>query len=70
VQGNPLNVGAPEFVANWVHYELATNSAMEIRAVVEALRVLPDGVHVWVSTDSAYVKKGVAEWLPNWERNH
>jgi ribonuclease HI len=37
---------------------------MEIRAVVEASRVLAEGMHVWVSTDSAYVKKGITEWLP------
>jgi ribonuclease HI len=43
---------------------------MEIRAVVEALRVLPEGMHVWVSMDSAHVKKGIAEWLPGWVRDH
>jgi ribonuclease HI len=51
------------------HYDLARNNTMEIRAVVEASRVLAEGMHVWVSTDSAYVKKGITEWLPNWIRN-
>jgi ribonuclease HI len=51
-------------------YAHATNNAVEIRAVVEASRVLPEGMHVWVSTDSAYVKKGFTEWLPEWIRNN
>jgi ribonuclease HI len=35
------------------HYDHATNNAMEIRAVVEALRNLPAGMH------------GITQWLPN-----
>jgi hypothetical protein len=31
---------------------------MELRAVIEALRNIPDGMYVWVSTDSCYVKRG------------
>jgi hypothetical protein len=38
------------------HIERATNNAMEIRAAVETLRRLPHGMHVWISTDSMYVK--------------
>jgi ribonuclease HI len=55
---------------NFGHYDHATNNVMEIPAVVEAFRVLPNGMHAWVSTDSAYVKKGITEWLLNWARNN
>jgi ribonuclease HI len=55
---------------NFGHNDRATNTAMEIRAVVEALRVLPPGMHAWVSTDSAYVKNGITQWLPKWMRNN
>jgi ribonuclease HI len=48
----------------------ATNNAMEICAVVEVLRALPEGMHVCVSTDSAYVKNGITEWFPGWIRNY
>jgi ribonuclease HI len=47
----------------------ATNNAMELRAVIEALRHLPDDMHVWISTDSAYVKRGITDWLPGGTRN-
>jgi ribonuclease HI len=43
---------------------------MELRAVIQALSNLPDDLHIWVMTDSAYVKNGILEWLPNWIRNH
>jgi ribonuclease HI len=38
------------------HYDNATNNAMELRAVIEMLSIIPDGTPVWISTDSAYVK--------------
>jgi ribonuclease HI len=39
---------------------------MELLAVIEALRNSPDGMQVWVSTDSCYVKRGITEWLRGW----
>jgi ribonuclease HI len=51
------------------HYAHATNNAMEIRAIVEAFRTLPQGMHVWISTDYAYVKSGGAQWIGNWIKN-
>jgi ribonuclease HI len=54
---------------NFGHYDHASNNAMRIRAVVEALRILQEGMHVCVSTDSAYVKKGITEWIPKWVLN-
>jgi ribonuclease HI len=43
---------------------------MELLAVTEALANLPDGMHVWVMTDSAYVKNGITQWVPTWIRNN
>jgi ribonuclease HI len=48
---------------------MTTNNAMELLAVTEALANLPDGMHVWVMTDSPYVKNGITQWVPTWIRN-
>jgi ribonuclease HI len=59
-----------KFAWNFGHCSRATNIAMELRAVFEALRNLPEDMHVWISTDSAYVKRGITERVPRWrERN-
>jgi ribonuclease HI len=58
------------YTYNHGHYDHASNKEMEIRAVVEALRILPSRTHVWVSTDSAYVKDGVTQWSPKWMKNN
>jgi ribonuclease HI len=42
---------------------------MEILAVAEALANIPDGMHVWIMTDSAYVKNGIGQWVSTWQRN-
>jgi ribonuclease HI len=42
---------------------------MELRALIKALRRLPDGFHVLISTDSAYLKRRITEWLPGWISN-
>jgi hypothetical protein len=42
---------------------------MEILAVTKALANIPDGMHVWIMTDSAYVKNGVTQSVGNWQRN-
>jgi ribonuclease HI len=57
------------YAINWGHWDMATNNAMEILAVTEALANIPDGMHVWVMTDSAYVKNGITQWVSNWIRN-
>lgn len=46
-----------------------TNNRMELRAVVEALRSLPDGTVVTVHADSTYVLNGITKWLAGWRRN-
>jgi hypothetical protein len=55
-----------KFAWNFGHCSHATNNAMELCAVIEALRNLPNDTHVWISTDSAYVNRGITEWLLNW----
>lgn len=44
-----------------------TNNRMELRAAIEALRALKEPVEVELFTDSAYLKRGVTEWLPRWK---
>jgi ribonuclease HI len=43
-----------------------TNNRMELTAVIEALRALPQSSRVAVNTDSQYVRRGIGEWLPGW----
>jgi ribonuclease HI len=46
-----------------------TNNTMELRAVIEALKVLEMGPPILIRTDSEYVIKGVTLWVRNWVRN-
>ncbi|MBX3437338.1 MAG: ribonuclease HI [Planctomycetaceae bacterium] len=48
---------------------LTTNNQMELQAVIEGLAALKSRSQVEVVTDSTYVAKGSAEWLPGWKRN-
>ncbi len=47
--------------------ERTTNNRMELRAAIEALRALREPAGVDLFTDSAYLKRGVTEWLPTWK---
>ena len=47
----------------------ATNQQMELKAAIEALRMLKPGAVGTVYTDSKYVVQGVHVWRPNWEAN-
>ncbi|MCF8061635.1 MAG: ribonuclease HI [Deltaproteobacteria bacterium] len=47
-----------------------TNNRMEMRAVIEALRLLPGSARVRVTTDSNYVVKGMTEWVSGWIRRN
>jgi ribonuclease HI len=42
---------------------------MEIMAAIQALESLtrPTAVHLY--TDSVYLRRGITEWLPGWQRN-
>ncbi len=45
-----------------------TNNRMELRAAIEGLqRVAPDEA-VEIVTDSQYLRRGLTEWLPAWQR--
>ncbi|KEA45265.1 ribonuclease HI [Campylobacter mucosalis] len=43
-----------------------TNNQMELRAVIEGLRVLKEPCEVRLYTDSSYVANSINEWLPGW----
>ena len=45
-----------------------TNNRMEMTAAIRALESLKERCRVALYTDSVYVKSGITEWLPNWER--
>jgi len=47
-----------------------TNNRMELRAALEALRALTETCSVILFTDSAYLKRGITEWLPGWKRRN
>jgi ribonuclease HI len=43
-----------------------TNNRMELRAVIEGLRLLKRPCRVRVVTDSNYVVKGMTQWIRGW----
>jgi len=45
-----------------------TNNRMELTAVIEALVSLKRSCDVVIYTDSEYVRKGMTEWITNWQR--
>ncbi len=47
-----------------------TNNRMELTAAVQALQALKRPCRVLFYTDSAYLQKGITEWLPNWHRRN
>jgi ribonuclease HI len=52
------------------HKAHTTNNEMELRAVVEALRVVKDsGATVSIYTDSKYVVEGAKGWIFGWLKN-
>ncbi|MCB5189742.1 ribonuclease HI [Methylobacillus arboreus] len=44
-----------------------TNNRMELTAVIRALEALKRQCNVKIYTDSAYVQKGITEWVHNWK---
>jgi ribonuclease HI len=47
-----------------------TNNRMEMRAVIEALRLLKKPCRVRVVTDSNYLVQGMTKWIPGWIRRN
>jgi ribonuclease HI len=45
-----------------------TNNRMELRAVIEGLKLLKEPCDVHVVSDSSYVVKAINEWLERWVR--
>lgn len=45
-----------------------TNNRMELTAAIMALAALKHPCHIILTTDSQYVRKGITEWLANWQR--
>lgn len=45
-----------------------TNNRMELMAAIMSLATLKQACHVILTTDSEYVKKGITEWLANWQK--
>lgn len=46
-----------------------TNNRMELQAAIEGLKALKRPCTVSLTTDSEYLRKGVLEWMANWQRN-
>jgi ribonuclease HI len=46
-----------------------TNNRMELTAAVKALEALKRPCEVEFHTDSQYVRKGITQWIQNWQKN-
>jgi ribonuclease HI len=47
--------------------QTTTNNRMELMAVIRGLQALKRPCRVELITDSQYVAKGIAEWMPKWK---
>lgn len=45
-----------------------TNNRMELTAAIRALEALREPCRVALYTDSTYVRNGITQWLPGWQR--
>ncbi|WWO97675.1 MAG: ribonuclease HI [Candidatus Dasytiphilus stammeri] len=50
-------------------FHCTTNNRMELMAVIIALEALTQPSHVYLSTDSQYVRLGIQCWIHNWKKN-
>ena len=46
-----------------------TNNQMEIRAVIEALKIIKKSSQIIINTDSKYVMDGITKWINGWKKN-
>ncbi|NLM98202.1 MAG: ribonuclease HI [Halanaerobiaceae bacterium] len=44
-----------------------TNNRMELKAVIEGLKKIPEGSKVYLYSDSNYVLQGLEEWIKGWK---
>ncbi|MEQ8799854.1 MAG: ribonuclease HI [Salinisphaeraceae bacterium] len=49
--------------------ERTTNNRMELLAAIRALESLRQPCRVQLYTDSNYVRQGITDWLPRWQKN-
>jgi ribonuclease HI len=49
--------------------EDSTNNRMELRAVIEALKVIPENKKIELHSDSSYVINGLSSWVEGWKKN-
>lgn len=45
-----------------------TNNRMELKAAIEALKILKRPCHVRLYTDSQYLKQGITQWIHDWKK--
>ena len=50
------------------HEEYTTNNRMELTALIEAYKLLPDDAAEVIRTDSRLCVDTITKWAPNWER--
>ncbi len=46
-----------------------TNNRMEMRAVIESLKILKKSSKIIIYIDSQYVKDGITKWIFSWKKN-
>ena len=46
-----------------------TNNQMELKGVIEGLKLLKEPCEVEIVSDSQYVTKAINEWLEGWKKN-
>lgn len=47
----------------------STNNRMELKAVIEALKIIPQNSKIELYSDSSYVLNGLSSWIEGWKRN-
>lgn len=52
------------------HIAETTNNRVELKAIIEALKLAPEGTSLIIKSDSQYGISGATEWMPNkWKKN-
>lgn len=49
--------------------EETTNNQMELKAVIEALKIIKKSSKIIIYTDSKYVQNGICKWIHSWKKN-
>ncbi len=47
-----------------------TNNRMELTAAIRGLQALKRSSRVLMTTDSQYVRRGITEWIANWQKHN